>query len=202
MPPVERDIEGWIAPRARSIRFDPSSTFRVIPAAWRIPSTHADLEKIPVLYNGVPRMAWPMHRRIERLGRGMATANVRAVARHRGLVLVVEDDIEFRTDLCAALEADGYRAAGASDGHDALEWLQTSPVRPSAIVLDLNMEGMDGETLGARLAYDRRYRGIPIVLMSGHADLPAVKAKLDAHAALSKPFLPDTLLRVIGKVCA
>jgi CheY-like chemotaxis protein len=118
------------------------------------------------------------------------------------LILVVEDDIGFRRELCAAIEDAGYPAVGASSGRDALDWLNSGAIRPGLIVLDLNMDEMNGEVFKARLAQDRRYQAIPVVLISARPDLDAVAARLQVQAALSKPFSPDALLDQIRELCA
>lgn len=118
------------------------------------------------------------------------------------LVLVVEDDVTFRRDLCGAIEDEGFAAVGASNGTDALHWLESGTIAPSVIVLDLVMEGMDGEALLARLAQSRTFKGIPVVLISGRPDVAEVAERVRARGVLAKPFLPDELLRVVKKLCS
>jgi CheY-like chemotaxis protein len=118
------------------------------------------------------------------------------------LILVVEDDVGFRRDLCVALEDAGYPAVGASNGRDALDCLDSGAIKPSVIVLDLNMEGMNGETFKNRLSHDPRYQAIPVVLISARRDLSAVAARLKVQAVLSKPFSPDALLDEIRRLSA
>lgn len=118
------------------------------------------------------------------------------------LVLVVDDDAAFRRDLCAALEDEGYATVGASNGRDALDWLSAGTIRPSVIVLDLHMDGMDGETFAVRLSKDRRCPAIPVLLISAHEGIDAIAARLNVHAALSKPFRPERLLTLVRSLCA
>jgi signal transduction histidine kinase/DNA-binding response OmpR family regulator len=62
--------------------------------------------------------------------------------RHGGPVLVVEDDPEQREMMTRLLKKSGYESVCASDGNEALKTLDEC--RPSLILLDLMMPGMDG----------------------------------------------------------
>src|SRR5947209_13870316 len=58
-------------------------------------------------------------------------------------ILIVDDDAATRTAMTLVLEGTGYRVASASDGREALDYLQRSE-RPDLILLDLMMPRMDG----------------------------------------------------------
>lgn len=78
-------------------------------------------------------------------------------------VLVVDDSHEIREALGELLRRNGYAVEIASDGHQAVERLKSTPV--DAVLLDLQMPGSDGfETLN----YLREHRrGLPTILLSG-----------------------------------
>lgn len=117
------------------------------------------------------------------------------------VILVIEDDAAFRKDVCIALEDAGFLTIGAASGRDALEWLESGPIRPSLIVLDLAMEPMDGEAFHARLSLDRRNRGIPIVVISARDDVERVSQRLGTRAFLAKPFRPEALIDLVEMLC-
>jgi len=65
---------------------------------------------------------------------------------HPGPILIVDDEASIRKSLEGVLSDEGYSCALASDGADALSRLES--LRPSLVILDIWMPGMDGiETL-------------------------------------------------------
>src|SRR5688500_18835196 len=75
-----------------------------------------------------------------------------------GPVMVIDDEPDIQTFIRLAPEDEGYDVLTASDGAGALDLLYTA--RPSIILLDLRMPGMDGqtfvETYRARATADER----------------------------------------------
>jgi CheY-like chemotaxis protein len=81
-----------------------------------------------------------------------------------GSVLVVDDDPALREVLSSLLEEDGWRVATAADGIAALEVLKHE--RPSALVLDLMMPGLDGfEVLRAMRGHPST-RDLPVIVIT------------------------------------
>lgn len=111
------------------------------------------------------------------------------------LVLVVEDDIEIRELLAEMLADAGYRVSVASNGAEALARLAEE--RPSLVILDLMMPVMDGWTLRARMLSDPSLADIPVIVVSGAADLPRATASLAAARVLAKPVRWPTLLAAV-----
>ena len=60
----------------------------------------------------------------------------------KGLVLLVEDDIQMRRFLRVALESEGYRLVEAETARDGLS--QAATRNPDAVLLDLGLPDMDG----------------------------------------------------------
>lgn len=108
------------------------------------------------------------------------------MAEHDKAVLLVEDDPDIREDLAFLLEHQGYAVVTAEHGLDALRKLQGQPP-PCLILLDLMMPVMDGWTLCAELRKDPRLSQVPVVLLSGAADLQHHGDTLAATACLTKP---------------
>ena len=116
----------------------------------------------------------------------------------RRSILVVDDDEDVRNMLCVLLSAEGYSAAGAADGLDALDRLRGGEP-PSMLVVDLMMPRMGGEELLREMNRESALASIPVVIMSGHPavhlpNLPKV------NAWLVKPVELDELLTVIQRV--
>jgi CheY-like chemotaxis protein len=112
-------------------------------------------------------------------------------------VLVVDDDEDIRESLREVLEAERYAVRTAADGQDALAVLASAPQRPSLILLDLMMPGMNGWEFLKVLKADAGFAAIPVVVLS------ASSSKVEsATVILRKPIALDTLLNVVRTHCA
>ena len=116
------------------------------------------------------------------------------------VVLVVEDDPDIRATLCEALEDNGYRAAGAANGAEALEYLRKAAEPPCLILLDLMMPVMDGQTFRTEQRADPKLANIPVVVISAYRDVERQANDLAAEF-LSKPVRLETLLETARKHC-
>jgi UDP-3-O-[3-hydroxymyristoyl] N-acetylglucosamine deacetylase len=116
----------------------------------------------------------------------------------RGTILVVDDEASIRKSLEGVLGDEGYTCALACDGADALEKLRS--VRPSLVLLDIWMPGMDGIETLRRIK--EAYPAIPVIMISGHATIStAIRAtKMGAADFIEKPLELDLLLGSIRRV--
>jgi len=78
-------------------------------------------------------------------------------------ILVVDDDLQQRTDLAEMVESLGFEVATATDGEDALAKL--AAFRPNAILTDLVMAPMGGDALLKVLA--ERGDRTPTIVLTG-----------------------------------
>jgi signal transduction histidine kinase/DNA-binding response OmpR family regulator len=79
-------------------------------------------------------------------------------------VLVIDDDRSTREMLRRMLEREGFPVAEASDGRGGLD--RVADHRPSLILLDLLMPGMDGFAFLAELQSRPEWQSIPIVVVT------------------------------------
>ena len=98
----------------------------------------------------------------------------------RPTVLVIDDSATFRNVMRQALEDAGYAAATAGTGEDGLRL--AAEVRPSAIIVDGMLPGIDGTTVIRRVRLDAALRGVPCLLLTGSGELSAELQALDAGA--------------------
>jgi CheY-like chemotaxis protein len=87
--------------------------------------------------------------------------------------LVVEDDDDLRSVLAGILAVSGYHVEAARDGAVAWERMLHEP-RPSAVLLDLSMPRVDGQTLRRRMLDSERTRSIPVIVCTGSTESPDV----------------------------
>jgi CheY-like chemotaxis protein len=111
-------------------------------------------------------------------------------------ILVVEDDPLVRDATLAVLKRVGYRVTTAASGADALRLVTEQALPLDLAITDLVMPGMTGRELAERLAAVRP--GLRMIFMSGYTGHTLEERELDPGVAfLAKPFLPDTLLRLV-----
>ena len=106
-------------------------------------------------------------------------------------VLVVDDADDLRRTYVQGLEMLGYAVDQARNGHEALERIHKNHV--DAVVLDLNMPGMDGLSCLKALKDERK--DIEVLIVTGYGTIPsAVEAmRLGAYDYIAKPFSFDEL---------
>lgn len=78
------------------------------------------------------------------------------------MILVVDDEVHSRETLRDFLEDEGYEVMVARDGNDALAKLHAN--RPSLLILDLIMPGMNGNTLYEEMQKSPQLAKIPVVV--------------------------------------
>lgn len=115
-------------------------------------------------------------------------------------VYVVEDDALLRETVSEILGVRGFAARGYASAEALLE---SGPLRrPCCVVLDVGLPGMGGLQLQQRLLRD--YPGLPIVVLTGSADVAVARSALLAGAVdfLLKPAEAVELLDVVARSLA
>ena len=108
------------------------------------------------------------------------------------LVLIADDDPDFRMMCAGYLEARGYLVMTAEDGARAFDRARSES--PDVIVMDLAMPRMDGWAAIPRLKAAMETWAIPIIAISGVDSVAARVRALGCSAFLAKPCLPELLL--------
>jgi CheY-like chemotaxis protein len=115
-------------------------------------------------------------------------------------ILIVEDDLDLRQDLAFLIENQGHEVTTAANGREALEKLAANG-RPCMILLDLMMPVMDGWQLRSELLKDPKLRDVPVVLLSGIADIQDEVRSLKAEDYVTKPIDLEKLYRLVAQYC-
>ena len=116
------------------------------------------------------------------------------------LVLLVDDERSIRTICRVNLEGDGLAVNEAADGAEALEEVRRE--RPSLVLLDVMMPGIDGWNVAEQLAADDETREIPVVFLSARASREDhLRAQeLGAVGYVVKPFDPLELAGTVRDI--
>ncbi len=112
-------------------------------------------------------------------------------------ILIVDDEQGIRESLTGIFEDEGYEVLTASSAEEALATLKERT--PDIIFLDVWLPEMDG--LEALSKINEMEKGIPIIIISGHANIEiAIKAtRLGAYDFLEKPLSLDKVLLVVQR---
>ncbi len=112
-------------------------------------------------------------------------------------IMVVDDDDDLRLAICDILGDLGYITLGQRSGDDALLELRGG-TRPDAVLLDLNMPGLNGWDVREAMLADRDLAGIPVALMTAARTLDG--RSMVGLEVIQKPFdmrrIADTLSRM------
>ncbi len=103
-------------------------------------------------------------------------------------VLIADDSLVVRAVVRARLEDEGYDVVEAADGDAAVATCVQSP--PDVVLLDVEMPGLDGHQVLARLKREEALTDIPVVFLTGRTSMDDMVAGLraGAHDYLNKPF--------------
>jgi DNA-binding NtrC family response regulator len=112
-------------------------------------------------------------------------------------VALVEDDEAFRSSAVRSLQLAGYEVVAFDSAEAAIQGLAHSPV--DVVVTDLRLPAGDG--LFMLEATKQLDPDVPVVLMTGHGDIPTAIQAIRAGASdfLEKPFGREKLLAVVAR---
>ncbi|MCC6751807.1 MAG: response regulator [Deltaproteobacteria bacterium] len=112
-------------------------------------------------------------------------------------VLVAEEDVRFRTELCSALARDGYEVVAVRDGTELVEYIGSTLLEErdsvDLMISGVRMPGWTGlQALAALRSVDWT---IPVILMTTDADddIAREARRLGAAYMFEKPFEVDDL---------
>jgi FixJ family two-component response regulator len=111
------------------------------------------------------------------------------------IVIVIDDDASVREALDGLLRSVDLEGAFYGSVREFLD--QPLPDRPSCLVLDVRLPGQSGLDLQAALG--RMGAELPIIFVTGHADVPMTVRAMKAGAVefLAKPFRDQELLDAV-----
>jgi two-component system CheB/CheR fusion protein len=115
-------------------------------------------------------------------------------------VLVIEDNADQADSLKDLLELVGHEVRIARDGASGLFVVRA--FRPSVVLCDVGLPGMDGYEFARALRSEDPSRDVWLVALTGYARPDDVRhaeeAGFDRHVA--KPVTPETLEKILAEV--
>lgn len=112
-------------------------------------------------------------------------------------ILIIEDNEQNLYLMHYLLKAHGFSVIEAHDGKEGLDLAQR--VSPQAILLDIQLPGMDGYAVAAELRKNPDLRTIPIIAVTSYAMAGDREKAIAAGATgyIEKPINPYTFVEQI-----
>ena len=106
----------------------------------------------------------------------------------RDTILAVDDEVHILELISFNLKAAGYHVVTALTGEEALKRCEVE--RPSLVLLDIMLPGIDGLEVCRRLKGDRMTSNIPIIMLTARGDEvdKILGLELGADDYITKPF--------------
>ncbi len=109
------------------------------------------------------------------------------------MVLIIDDDVNIQEMLLDILDDEEIeaRAAGPLEALAAL-----SNLRPSVVLLDVTMPGLDGYEILRQVRHDAQLRDAFVLMLTGKGEVSDIQAGLETGADdyLRKPFHTEELV--------
>jgi len=109
-------------------------------------------------------------------------------------ILIIEDDNQSRYMLTFLLECNNFTVIQSVNGADGIA--KSEQHKPDAIILDIQLPGMNGYDVAKELKVNDELKNIPIVVVTSFAMNGDKNKALDAGAIgyISKPINPETFI--------
>ena len=112
-------------------------------------------------------------------------------------LLIIEDNPQNYYMMQFLLEKSGFSVTGAETGPEGIE--KALARKPMAILLDIQLPGMDGYAVAAELQKHEELQGVPVIAVTSYAMVGDRERILAAGATgyIEKPINPDTFVAEI-----
>ena len=124
---------------------------------------------------------WPHHSSLEEID---------VIPNRRKKILIIDDDQDFRIDLCDLLVNEGYSVMTAKDGEMALNNLIHQQILPDLILVDLIMPIKSGTAFRREQLQLNIINKIPVIFITGYG-------VVEGEKCLLKPFDEKDLLNLV-----
>lgn len=113
-------------------------------------------------------------------------------------ILVLDDNEDLASVMEALLEAEGHEVRVAHDGEAGLRLLEDRV--PDVVITDVEMPHLDGPSMAYRMfVHNCGMEQIPIILVSGAADLAAIAKRVGTPYVLAKPYSIECLIETLAR---
>jgi two-component system nitrogen regulation response regulator NtrX len=114
-------------------------------------------------------------------------------------ILVIDDESDITSLISDILTDEKYNVRVANNSDRALKSLAERV--PSAIILDIWLQGSELDGLGILEIVQKKYAHVPVIMISGHGNIEtAVSAiRMGAYDYIEKPFTAERLMIIVKR---
>ena len=102
------------------------------------------------------------------------------------VIMIMDDDRDLLEMIDRKLHSDGFDTLLSLNGENFRKIIAKR--RPDLILLDLQMQGIQGEDICHDIKSNPATASIPIIIFSGNANLQTIADECGADAVMDKPF--------------
>ena len=113
-------------------------------------------------------------------------------------IMIADDDEDLLFLLKSQFTSLGYIVNSCLKGKSIIEKLIKE--KPNIILLDVNMQGIDGDELCRQIKKDKRFSKIKILIMSGEYDVERISLSCGADGYIRKPLSYSTIQNKISTI--
>lgn len=114
------------------------------------------------------------------------------------LVLLVDDSMVVRKYVGDLLKKNNYDVVLKNDGWEAITYLNSNSQKPDLIISDIEMPNMNGFQLIDAIRKEKKYKNVPILVISAHAESHLVLMESEnIQGFIKKPFEDIDLLNQV-----
>lgn len=114
------------------------------------------------------------------------------------LILLVDDSMVVRKYVGDLLKKSKYDIILKNDGWEAITYLNSNSQKPELIISDIEMPNMNGFQLIDAIRKDKKYKNVPILVISAHAESHLVLMESEnIQGFIKKPFEDTDLLNQV-----
>lgn len=111
------------------------------------------------------------------------------------LILLVDDSMVVRKYVGDLLKKASYDVILKNDGWEAITYLNSNAQKPELIISDIEMPNMNGFQLIDAIRKEKKYKNVPILVISAHAESHLILMESEnIQGFIKKPFEDTDLL--------
>ncbi|HEX7176900.1 MAG TPA: sigma-54 dependent transcriptional regulator [Pyrinomonadaceae bacterium] len=115
-------------------------------------------------------------------------------------VLIIDDETNLRESLAELVESEGFRAAQAANGEEAVRVLRAGATVADVVFLDMRMPKLDGLSV-LRLIQEEKLTDAPVIVISAFGDSSKMieAMRLGAYDYITKPLDLDETVAILRR---
>ncbi|AIF81639.1 response regulator containing CheY-like receiver [endosymbiont of Acanthamoeba sp. UWC8] len=115
-------------------------------------------------------------------------------------ILIVDDEADIRELVADILKDEGYHPLCASSASETIQCFENNEL-PSAVVLDIWLEGSEMDGIGILKYIKSNHPTIPVIMISGHGNIETAVQTIrhGAYDFIEKPFKAEKLIIMVNR---